>query len=81
MTINDYDELKRKYDALLEENKALKVKIRELAPKSENIISLYKPVQSGETVCKHLKNLASNPKSDAAVSGGTYAGLVSRFSQ
>jgi|GEM_PF-2209265 hypothetical protein len=36
MTINDYDELKRKYDALLEENKALKVKIRELAPKSEN---------------------------------------------
>lgn len=81
MTINDYDELKRKYDALLEENKALKVKIRELAPKSENIISLHKPVQSGETVCKHLKNLASNPKSDAAVSGGTYAGLVSRFSQ
>ena len=29
MTINDYYELKKRYNALLEENKALKAKIRE----------------------------------------------------
>jgi len=47
MAVNDYDELKIKYDALLEENRALKAKLWELAPKSENIISHHKPIQSG----------------------------------
>lgn len=32
--IRDYDELKRKFDILLEENKALKARIRELKSKS-----------------------------------------------
>ncbi|WP_320043425.1 DEAD/DEAH box helicase family protein [uncultured Desulfobacter sp.] len=81
MTINDYNELKRKYDALLEENKALKAKIREFAPKFENIISHHKPIQSGETLFSNLEKLVSNSKSGAALPSGIDAGSVTRFSQ
>ncbi|WP_321415069.1 hypothetical protein [uncultured Desulfobacter sp.] len=81
MTINDYNELKRKYDALLEENKALKAKIREFAPKFENIIFHHKPIQSGETLFSNLEKLVSNSKSDAALPSGIDAGSVTRFSQ
>jgi superfamily II DNA or RNA helicase len=81
MIVNDYNELKRKYDALLEENKALKEKIRELASKSENIIYHNKPVQSGKTGFSNLEKPASNPKFGAAIPAGKCAGSVTRFSQ
>ncbi|NDY71467.1 helicase [Desulfobacter hydrogenophilus] len=82
MTINDYDELKKKYDALLEENKALKAKIRELEPKPEIIISHHKPDQSRETlIFGNLKNTATSQKSGTAVTSEKYASVISRYSQ
>lgn len=38
--VTEYDELKRKYDALLKENKCLKARLRELTEKSANHIPL-----------------------------------------
>nr|WP_319495302.1 DEAD/DEAH box helicase family protein [uncultured Desulfobacter sp.] len=81
MTINDYDELKRKYDALLEENTVLKAKIRELVHKSENSLSHHKPIQSREIVLSTLEKPSLNSKSGAAIPLGIDAGSVTRFSQ
>jgi len=81
MTISDYDELKRKYTTLLEENKALKAKIRELETKSETTISHHKPVHSRETLFKEPETPASNQKSDAEVSTENNANAVTHYSQ
>ncbi len=53
--MRDYDELKRKFDILLEENKALKARILELESKSEIIVSDHKIVQSRETLFQEPK--------------------------
>ena len=81
MTINDYNELKRKYIALLEENEILKAKIRELAPKSETIFSHHKPAKSRETLFQEPEKPASTPKSGAVISEKKYARIVNRYSQ
>ena len=81
MTISDYNELKRKYDVLLEENKTLKAKIRELESGSENLTSRHKPAQSSTTLSKEFKITSSNPKSDVAKPSEKNAGLITRYSQ
>ena len=60
-----YDELKRKYDALLEENKSLKAKLRELTPKSAHVISHHKPTQNSRTLFSQTNDKASSLQSDA----------------
>ena len=48
MDIHNYDELKKKFEALLEENKGLKAKIRKLEAGAKAVIPLHKSVQPGE---------------------------------
>ena len=65
MNINEYDELKRKYEALLEENKTLKAKIQELESKFEPSIIPQKPAQSKETLSKETNDKSSIRQPDA----------------
>lgn len=81
MTISGYDELKRKYDALLEENKALKAKIRDLKSKSEIIIPHHKSIQFRETLFQEPKKPVPSQKSGAAASAKNSARTVTRHSQ
>jgi len=79
--IRDYDELKRKFNILLEENKALKARIRELKSESEIIVYDHKIVQSRETLFQELKEPLTSPKSVAAVSAKDNINAVTRYSQ
>lgn len=81
MSTSDYDELKEKYKALLEENKVLKAKIRQLAPKSQTIISHHKPVQVGETLFRNFKKPASNQNSGASISAQNNVNAVTQYSE
>ncbi len=80
MTISDYDELKRKYDILLEENKVLKAKIRELEPKSETIIPHHRPAKSGETLFQEPKIPALSQKFGKAVFTENNINVVTKYS-
>jgi len=65
MDINRYNELKKKYKALLEENKCLKAKIRELEFNSEVVISHHGIVQPRESLFQEPEEFFSNQKSGA----------------
>ncbi len=54
--MTEYDELKRKYDILLEENKNLKARLRELTDPSANHISLLKTVQADNNTSTFKSN-------------------------
>lgn len=81
MTISDYNELKRKYNALLEENKALKAKIRELEPKSETVIFSHKTAKSGKTLFQEPEEPSSSQNPNVKVSAESHINLVTRYSQ
>ena len=63
MNINNYHELKKKYQALLKENKFLKAKIREL---ESSLIPHHKTVKTEETLYHDPENAVSCRQSGAA---------------
>ena len=64
MKTSKYDELKIKYEALLEENKGLKAKIREFDSNSKVIISHDEVRQPMETLFQELEGSVSKQQSD-----------------
>lgn len=65
MDINNYDELKKRYEALLAENQCLKAKIGKLEAGSEVATPHDGPVQSGETLFQNSEEAESNRQSVA----------------
>jgi len=78
-----YDELKRKYDVLLEENKRLKAKINELTDKPRSNISHHKPVQASETLFIQTDIETLNQQSYAEINNTTSNnnGFITKYSQ
>jgi len=64
MKTNKYDELKIKYEALLEENKCLKAKIREFDSNAKVIIPHDEARQPMETLFQELEGSVSKQQSD-----------------
>ncbi|MBT3179086.1 MAG: DEAD/DEAH box helicase family protein [Desulfobacula sp.] len=64
MKTSKYDELKIKYEALLEENKSLKAKIREFDSNSKVIIPHDEAIQPMETLFQELEGSVSKQQSD-----------------
>ena len=64
MKTNKYDELKIKYEALLEENKCLKAKIREFEANSEVVIPHHEPAQDADTLFQAPEEPVSKQQSD-----------------
>ena len=64
MKTSKYDELKIKYEALLEENKGLKAKIREFDSNSKVIIPHDEARQPMETLFQELEGSVSKQQSD-----------------
>jgi len=83
MNINNYDELKKKYEALIEENKCLKAKIRKLEANSEVVIPHHEPVQPRKTLFQNLKEPESSRQSVATTLNDNSCNniLVTRHSQ
>ena len=77
-----YDELKRKYEALLEENKRLKLKLQEFESKAKADISPQEDVQQREALFQKLEQHPSNHPPEAACCDYSFndRGLVSRYS-
>lgn len=69
MNLNRYDELEKKYKALLEENKCLKAKIQEIESSSEFAI----PVQPRESLFQEPQEPISNQKSGAKALDGNFS--------
>ena len=83
MKTNKYDELKIKYEALLEENKCLKAKIREFEFNSEVVISHHEPAQDRETLFKAPEKPVSKQQSDTTALNDNFSNdkPVTRYSQ
>ncbi len=65
MDTHNYDELKKKFEALLEENNGLKAKIRKLEAEAKAVIPLHESVRPGETLFQEPKEPESSRKSIA----------------
>ena len=65
MDIHNYDELKKKFEALLEENNCLKAKIRKLEADAKAVIPLHESARPGETLFQEPKEPESSRKSIA----------------
>jgi len=63
-----YDELKRKYVNLLEENRKLKARLRDITNNSVKTISHHSSVQENETLFSQAENTTFNLNSDAEFS-------------
>ena len=73
MNLNRYDELEKKYKALLEENKCLKAKIQEIETNSEFIIPQKGTVQTRESLFPEPEEPISNQKSGEADLDGNFS--------
>ncbi len=71
MDINTYDELKKKYEALLEENRCLKAEIGKLEARSEIAVLHHEPVQPGETLFQETEEPESSRQSVATTLSDT----------
>lgn len=83
MSLNRYDELEKKYKALLEENKCLKAKIQEIETNSEFVIPHPGTVQPWESLFQEPQEPISNQKSGEADLDGNFSNdkPVTRYSE
>jgi superfamily II DNA or RNA helicase len=83
MNLNRYDELEKKYKALLEENKCLKAKIQEIETTSEFGIPHHGTVQPRESLFQEPQEPISNQKSGEADLDGNFSNdkSVTRYSE
>lgn len=71
MDIHNYDELKKKFEALLEENNCLKAKIRKLETDAEAVIPLHESVRPRETLFQEPEEPESSRQSIATALNDT----------
>jgi len=83
MKTSKYDELKIQYEALLEENKCLKAKIREFEANSEVVIPHHEPSQDADTLFQAPEEPVSKQQSDTTALNDNFpnAKPVTRYSQ